>query len=259
MAKSEAAQNKTDRRPPIRKIKGAPSVLLRVGNNHDERPVTLAYETIRGLILSGTLKPGEHLREEHLAELIETSRTPVREALQRLTAEGVVTVEPNRRSYVTMFGPDEAEAVFEIRAHLESYAMTLACSRINADDLEYLTSIADSIEALGPEVSQDGLTDFIALNEQFHRGILRSAGSRQLELALSSAISVPLAMLRGQTGAQRLNLVECNHQHRELILALKSRDPRRGAACMNWHINSARRIKPETTSPDHGLLIGLPL
>ena len=115
----------------------------------DLRPVDRAYNGIRQLILSGSLNAGEHLGEELLADLTATSCTPVREALRRLAAEGLVVVAANRRSYVAEFDPFEADAVFEIRSRLESFAAELAAAKIGAAGIERLRSRLRSNRDIG--------------------------------------------------------------------------------------------------------------
>jgi DNA-binding GntR family transcriptional regulator len=216
------------------------------------RPVDRAYAGIRRRILDGILKPGDHLGEEQLAELTNTSRTPVREALRRLAGEGLVIIGPNRRSYVTEFDPIEAEAVFEIRARLESYAAELACERITDAELARLEDIADAIDMLGPKASAKTVPRFLELNTAFHQTILDAAGSRQLAFALSSPVAIPLALLKHYVWEESVNIAQSNQQHREIIAALKSRNPFWAGPLMAAHINSTRppRAKPGSIVPE---------
>ena len=96
----------------------------------------------------------------------------MREALRRLAAEGLVVVAANRRSYVAEFDPFEADAVFEIRSRLESFAAELAAAKIGAAGIEKLEVVCDQIETLGPRVHRDSLIQFLTLNNAFHKLIL---------------------------------------------------------------------------------------
>ncbi|MBS0536689.1 MAG: GntR family transcriptional regulator [Proteobacteria bacterium] len=218
----------------------------------DARPVDRAYEGIRRRILEGALRPGDHLGEEQLAEFTGTSRTPVREALRRLAGEGLVIIGSNGRSYVTEFDPVEVEAVFEIRARLESYAAELACERITEQDLNRLAKIADEIDKLGPEASAKSVPQFLELNAAFHQIILEAAGSRQLSIALSSAAAIPLALLKHYVWAAQVNLTRSNEQHRQILAALRARNPFWAGPLMTAHINSTRppRTKQNTMIPE---------
>jgi DNA-binding GntR family transcriptional regulator len=208
----------------------------------DLRRVDLAYQDIRSRILDGELRPGSHLAEEQLALLTSTSRTPVREALRRLAGEGLVVTNANRRSYVAEFDPFEADAVFEIRARLESYACELAATRISRGALERLEQISDSIEALGPEISRSSISEFFSLNNQFHLTILETAGSRQLSIAVAAAVAIPLPLLKHYVWDQPVSIEQSNMQHREIIAALRAGNRRWAADCMASHINSTRPV-----------------
>jgi DNA-binding GntR family transcriptional regulator len=204
--------------------------------------VDRAYEGIRRRILDGSFRPGEHLREAQLAEMNNTSRTPVRTALKRLSTEGLVTIGENRRSYVAEFDAVQVDIVFEIRARLEGLSAFIAATRITPAEIAELESIATRIEALGPTVSNESLIDFMNLNLDFHRTILLSTGSSHLATALGPAISTPLVLLKHHVWEKQVNIVQSNDQHREIIKSFKSRNPHWAAACMASHINSTRPI-----------------
>ena len=219
------------------------------------RQVDRAYQAIRRRILEGVLRPGDHLGEEQLADVTETSRTPVREALRRLTREGLAVVGANRRSYVAEFDPVEADAIFEIRARLESYAAELASLRIDQGKIARLEQIAEEIEALGPTVSHDSLAKFLELNNQFHNTILDAAGSRQLAIAVAPAIAIPLPLLKHYVWDVPVDIVRSNLQHRELIEAFKQRNPRWAGALMAAHINSTRPLDADWQHAQVGIAV----
>jgi len=219
--------------------------------NDGRRPLDRVYETIRQGILSGEFRAGEHLREEALAERAATSRTPVREALRKLESDGLVTIGENRRSYVSDFAPNEVQSVYEIRVRLESYAAELACANMTAAGLSQLTEINDRIVALGPEVSDYSLTQFMELNANFHLTLVRLAGSRQLEAALASAIMVPLILLKHYVWGDTVRIERSHLQHREIIDALRSGNRHWVSACVAAHIQSSRpQLAINTFIPD---------
>ena len=90
------------------------------------------YSRVRALILSGELSPGESLRQEALAEGLGTSRTPLREALNRLASEGLIELRPHRSAVVAPFTQREIEADYEARRILEPAAARLAAERSSA-------------------------------------------------------------------------------------------------------------------------------
>jgi DNA-binding GntR family transcriptional regulator len=215
----------------------------------EQRQAARAYEGIRRRILSGGFRPGEHLREAHLAELTGASRTPVRDALRLLTGEGLVMIGENHRSYVVEFDPVQADIVFEIRVRLESLAASLAATRIDARGIADLESIATRIEALGQDVSDATLLEFMELNLAFHQRIVEATGSEQLAAASRRSISVPLVLLKHHVWAKTVNIVQSNDQHREIIRALRSRNAHWAEACMAAHINSTRPPTPAVVTP----------
>lgn len=205
-----------------------------------ERPVERVYDMVRRGILDGTFASGEPLREQQLATLSDTSRTPVREALRRLISEGLVVMGSNRRCRVAQFTPSEVQSVYEIRTRLESYAAELACERIDAAGVARLHDINARIEALGPEVSKDSVNRFLDINSEFHLEIVRIAGSHQLEAALSSALMMPLVLLKHYVWDDVVRLELSHQQHREIILAIDSGNRRWAGACMASHIQTSR-------------------
>lgn len=207
----------------------------------DERTaLDKVYETIRDRIVDGSLQPGEHLREEQLAVETETSRTPVREALQRLAAEGLVVVGTNRRCYVAEFDPREIDAIFEIRIRLESFAAGQAAKTITAVELDRLKAICEEIEKLGTEMTEAALSQFHRLNTDFHRVVIEAARSRQLLQILLPVLAMPLALLKHYVWHKRVDFVRDNRQHREIIEALESGNPAWASSCMESHIASTR-------------------
>ena len=117
-------------------------------------------------IVSGEIPPGSVLRQEHLSERFQVSRTPVREALRRLAALGLVTFEPNRGVRVRMLALDELREAFLVRAELESLATEIATPKMSSEDLARL----EHAELRFSDVTRD-------LVEMAH------AGRQDLELA----------------------------------------------------------------------------
>ena len=119
------------------------------------RPVTLpngmdAYHQIRRWIVEGRLRPGERLVEQRLAEELDLSRTPIREALRMLQSEGLVRFEPNRGARVRSLTMADIDDLYELRGRLEAMAAELAAVRATPDQLDRLTAAeADFAAAAG--------------------------------------------------------------------------------------------------------------
>jgi DNA-binding GntR family transcriptional regulator len=124
-----------------------------------------AYQQLRRSIVEGRLRPGERIVESRVAEDLELSRTPVREALRMLQSEGLVVIEPNRGSSVRSLTVAEIADLYELRARLEALAAELAAERITAGQLVRLQA-ADGAFAAASQVAAGG--DIEAVRQVFH-------------------------------------------------------------------------------------------
>ena len=176
-------------------------------------------------ILEGDLKPGERLRAEALAQRFGTSRTPVREALLQLEAQGLVDVEPNRGAVVRSFDRDDLSDLYQLRALLEPRAAALATPRISEQDIEALDALCEA-------------EDQMVANEAFHRIILEAAGSPRLLDAMRAATGIPRAFrsVFWHDERQREESLMC---HRRLVAAFNARDAELAEAVMRMHILGA--------------------
>ncbi|GAA3278501.1 MULTISPECIES: GntR family transcriptional regulator [Dactylosporangium] len=197
-----------------------------------------AYEAIRAGILSGEFARGQRLREEELAARAGVSRTPIREALRRLDAEGLVEFTPNRGARVVAWSEQELEDNYEVRAMLESYGARLAAERITDDELDAIARIAARMTALSRKgaAAADELT---VLNGDFHRAILRASRHTQLDGIVRGIMDTPLIFRTFQRyGGERMRTSV--RQHAELVQALRARDGAWAEAVMRAHILAAR-------------------
>lgn len=207
------------------------------------RPADKAYLGIRRAILNGVLKSGEHLREEPLAQMTGTSRTPVRDALGRLVAEGLA-VQVNRHRFVADFSFEEISVVFGLRAKIEGYAASLAAQRITPPELDALAGSIykiDQLSGLDPEIAAER---FLKLNAEFHAIVVRATRSSQLQALVAQTVAVPLTTIKKFIWDQKLNIVRSNAHHRDILEALTQRDSDWAEASMTGHILSTRPKSP---------------
>lgn len=204
-----------------------------------QKPAERAYQGIRRAILTGALKSGEHLREESLAQLTGTSRTPVREALRRLVAEGLATVE-NRHRYVTDFSASEVGVIFDIRAKLDAYAASLAAHSITDAELARLEGLILKIDELGDRADDDAAEAFVQLNTEFHTIIVEATRSRQLLTITAQAAALPLVMIKQFVCDQPINIARSNAQHRDILAALTQRNSQWAETAMAGHVLSTK-------------------
>ena len=135
----------------------------------------LAYDAVRERIASGTVVPGEWLREHAVATSLGLSRTPVREALRLLAAEGVVELVQNRGARVVDWSPEDIDEAYRLRALIEGYGAGLAARRADEACIAELRALQDRYErALA---SDDSAATPAQCNDDFHAAVLAAAGA----------------------------------------------------------------------------------
>lgn len=209
--------------------------------------VDIAYGKIRHLILTGEMRSGDKLLENHLAAQIGVSRTPVREALNRLNAEGLVVLERYRRGYVASFSVEDVREIFRLRAILEGHAAARAATRISDADLQRLQDLERAMEgqfeALGWHEHLEG---FDEMNTRFHAIIAAAAESPRLERILASSLELPASIFNRYSEPVEVRIRRTHAQHREILSALKARNPEWAQAAMHVHLIS---LLPPTDDP----------
>lgn len=137
--------------------------------------VDQVYGQLRRSILSGEFAPGEELRQEVLAHDLGISRTPLREALNRLAADGLIEFRPHRSAIVAEFSEHDIEMDYQARRILESAAARLAATRRDPENLASLAAALDAAEAAGDDVERQ-----FEASKEFHRALVEASGNPQL-------------------------------------------------------------------------------
>ena len=195
-------------------------------------------EALRADIRDGRYGSGERITELEVAKRLGVSRTPVRQAIQRLAAEGLVTIRENRRSYVTDLTEDEFEQAFDVASMLESYSAGLAAERLTEDDLQKLRELEDCMENLAEDDVRD-YRRFLELNMEFHNLIHEASGNRNLFEMIQRVPDIANTILL-KTGDMK-SMTEAQSDHRNIIAALELRDSKLAELQMKVHIESIRR------------------
>ena len=212
--------------------------------------VERVYAHILEQILSGVLAAGTHLREVEIASTLGTSRTPVREALMQLEAEGLVVTNRNTGAMVASFSREDAEEIYWMRATLEGRAAGLAAMRIGKDEIARLEALCTEMEILGARESID-ISVWGALNTQFHLAVAAAAGSRVLLGQIRSLVRLPIVLLQARSWSRDLRQAVGFAQHRELLHALATGNAGFAEAQMRAHILAAvPRWVGETDAPE---------
>lgn len=200
-----------------------------------------AYNLILEAIVEGKFSKDKRLRESELTELTGVSRTPVREALNRLTQDGIVVQEKNRGAQLVEFSFEDEQELLLLRAKFEPYASRLAASRITEAAIEELTVVAERMESYA--LKEDfSAVELGRLNNSFHNILIESSGSLHLKNALQSLV-IPAYVARTFREYTKTGLERSLRHHRELIEACRAQDGEWAEAVMLNHILAARRSR----------------
>lgn len=207
---------------------------------------------LQARVLSGDIPSGTRLRQSALAAEFGVSRTPIREALRKLQAGGLVELQPNRGALVRGPSSREIRDAYEVRAELEALAAELAATRIRHDQLDRLRSAQDQFrEGLAKTVAarESGEPDerqavvWGRANDQFHQVIQEAAGNEVLAATLthlhrSFPRDLSRIVLAESTPLLRANVLE----HEEIMAALQRRDSATARELMQRHIRHAGEL-----------------
>lgn len=174
-------------------------------------------ERLRRAILRGDFKPGQKLDQNEIAELFSVSRSPVREALRTLAAEGLVEVYPHRGAVVSELSMDEFEEISLIRVALEGMAARLAVPHITDERLAALHAI---LEELNETTDSD---QWVELNRRFHHTIYRAVNRPRLLSLIQNLRNTMAPYIRQYiTSADHLEAARIGHQR--ILAACVNRD-----------------------------------
>jgi len=191
---------------------------------------------LRRCIVEGALAPGQKLNERELCEVIGVSRTPLREALKVLSAEGLVELSQNRGASVATMSEDEIGDAFELLGGLEAFAGELACERITAAELAEIRALHGGMLACR---ARNDLAGYYDRNQQIHDRINAAARNGELSQAYA-AVNRRLQALRFRSNQQAPKWDSAIHDHHEMLLALEARDGGRLARILRDHLRSKR-------------------
>jgi DNA-binding GntR family transcriptional regulator len=206
-------------------------------SDHLAGATSVAARLIREAIVAGRLKPGERLPEAELARELDISRTPIREALRQLQAEGLVDAPRNRGARVRVYTADDLDDMYQLRALLEGFASRRAALRITDDGLTELRAASDRFDALDP-VSE--LDELLHENDRFHAVVVDAAASPLLDGMLRQVTAIPRATYRAYAAFSPEEQRASSEDHHRLISALEHRDGELAELIMRSHVLQAR-------------------
>lgn len=197
-----------------------------------------AYELIKRMILKGYFKPGERLIENQLSKKFGVSRTPIRESIRKLAAEGLVEITPKGGTKISKLTKNDIDEIYEIRDVLESLAAEKAASTITDKEIESLERLLkDSEKAL---LNKD-IKRMAQIDTKIHNLICKSSKNNrlfQLIDVLCTNITIQRELILETTGAGKEAIIG----HRKIINALKKRDKQAIKKSIHEHIMRGREI-----------------
>ncbi|MGQ9548708.1 MAG: GntR family transcriptional regulator [Roseiflexus sp.] len=224
----------------------------------DETSADQVYQRLRRLLIEGYYPPGSRLVEERLAQDLGVSRTPVRQALVRAAAEGLVQLFPNRGAVARGFTVDDLIEMYDLRALLEGHAAYLAARRITAEQLVRMEMAATALEqslTITFDRHQDEVHFLVEHNAIFHQTIAEAAGNQRLISMLNQIVAVPLqfqSFYWYRAEERRIS----NFFHRSILHALRLGDGDRARAMMREHIFYGRDVLLQSRSAEDSTASG---
>lgn len=213
---------------------------------------TSAYEQVRAAIVENRYTPGQRLIEQRIAAELGLSRTPVREALRILEAEGLVVSVRNRGAIVRPLSPTEVDDLYGLRIRLESYAAELAAERITDDELYALVLAADEFSAVCHDVDVatiEGVRGLNEANRRVHDCILAAARHDRLATMLARTVDIPLVFQAFRSFGPS-EIERSDTFHHLIVGAIGRHDGARAGALMAEHIAQGRDAVLDALVPE---------
>ena len=192
----------------------------------------MAYESIREYILEGKLEDNTRLTEEHMATQLGISKSPVREALNRLEAEGLLRIEPRRGAYLRTLSAKEVDDLYDLREPLEVHAVNTA--RLTPELMETLRNHLATMRAM---LAANDKVRYIQADVDFHDAIARATGNDRLVGVLAS-VQNHIRLTRRKT--YDLSSTNAVAFHEKIVRALEAGDKDAAQQFMSAHISEVR-------------------
>jgi DNA-binding GntR family transcriptional regulator len=196
-----------------------------------------AYVTLRERVITGDLPPGAEISEQELAEQLQMSKTPVREALGRLCVEGFMEAFPRRGYRVTPITLQDMSNLFAVRGALEGTAAALAAVNLTEEELDELERLADANYISGENV---GTTVFIGRNERLHGIIAQGSRNPRLYALVMSHLEECARFFHMGMRLREIN-PETDADHQRIVGCLRQRDPVMARQAMTDHNEHTRK------------------
>lgn len=192
------------------------------------------YEATKKMAISYELKPGARINEVELANRLGGSRTPLREALNRLVAEGFLTFRRRQGFYCREFQPRNIHELYQLRSVIECAAARLACEHASEEELDQLSEFLDET---GLGLSETQTEKLVSFDEHFHEAIMSMTRNAEMIRVLEN-VNARIKFFRWLDMESRRDSTQI--EHRQILDAIRQRDSGLAAECVGAHI--ARRM-----------------
>jgi DNA-binding GntR family transcriptional regulator len=199
---------------------------------------------LRDLIVDGELKPGQKVPEQDLCRRFGVSRTPLREALKVLAAEGIVTLTPNRGATVATITSEQIDELFPIMGALEALAGELACQRATTSDIRRVRQMHDKMMQ---QFARNDRKGYLRLNRDIHRDLFAISGNAALAQMYEQML-VRTHAIRFIAKKSPARWQEAVDDHARMIAALEARDGARLADILRRHLDHKAQMVREALS-----------
>lgn len=189
---------------------------------------------IRSSILNGDVKSGDRIRESDLLKLLSVSRTPIREAMKSLEAEGLITLEAWKGAVITELSRRQIIELYDMRILLEGQAARLAAEMITTSEIEKL----EELQELSENKTDNNQNILSGLNSQFHQAICKASHNRFTNEILEP-MRTSMALMRGNAYGEKGSWVKVLAEHRAILDAVKAGDGPLAQSLMVNHIRAS--------------------
>jgi DNA-binding GntR family transcriptional regulator len=211
-------------------------------------------EHLKREIMANRYAPGSELLEVPLSRELGVSRGPIREALHRLEAEGLVEITPRRGAVVISLTKRDFLEAYQVREALEALGVRLAVARLTDDQLAHIDEL---MEQLSVHTASGDMEAFFEVNAAFHAAFVEASGNRKL-IELHRRLMAQMNRYRGPSARLRGNVEQSIAEHRAIVSAARERDADRAVAMLMRHIEVPQRSIETLTDEEFARSAGVP-
>ncbi len=189
---------------------------------------------LRDMIIQNQLSPGDRIREREICKKLDVSRTPLREALQKLASEGLIELVPNRGAVITAPSAEEIADMLQVLGVLEAFAGERACNSITQEEINEIKALQYEMLAA---FSRGDRLKYFKLNQRIHLSIVKASRSATL-LSLHSRLNARLYRIRYQSNLKNEKWGSAVEEHDNILSALEKRDSTTLSYLLRQHLKN---------------------